>query len=812
MNDAGQAPRRLGSPAVATAVAAALAMAASANAQSVSGLEEIIVTATRRSERLQDVSESISAFDTKDISTRGLQQLDDYAKFVPGLSYATREPGGTSIVFRGVTPSGLSFGAVSSAGFYLDEQPITQSGRNPDPRLIDIERLEALRGPQGTLYGASSQSGTLRVITNKPDPTQFDAWVEGAVNTVEDGGTGYDVSGMVNIPLVSDRLALRLVGFTSEDAGYIDNVLGTSPGARSGDERITAEPFDNSNQVEEDINSVTTSGARAALRWDVSENVDLTLGALFQDVEADGHGDVNRGIGDLQQVRFEEESLEDKWYQVALTLNASLPFGEAVVSASYFDRDFRYEADATDYEFRFNQNYLDAQTRYEAGEQYVNYYVVYDFGGDPRGFATNDEQTEITTFEARLQSPGDSESRWSWLVGAFYSEEKSHTEFDSYIRGYADTGSFEYFAGLEYAYYDGVLAPTDRWFLGRYDTELDQKAVFGEVSFDVTDQFTITAGGRWFDYDRKFAQVQNQPEGFSGYTSLDGNQESSEDGTVSKLNLTYKFDRDRLVYATYSEGFRVGGSNPLKPASLLPRDYSSDELKNYEIGAKTEWLDNRLRLNIAVYYMEWVDFAVQVEDPQPGLFQLGFVNLPSAEIPGVEADFAMTLSDEWQLDGALSWNDAQVSEATTFTVVDDQGQDYSFTVQDGARLPLTPDWTATFGLEYRSSARWLDAQPFARFDYSYVGESLNSLEGIESVVSGNPPEVQEDYQTGDLRVGLESERWSASVFVDNVWNEYAELYINNRWGNATAIGNWAGGQRVSVLRPRTIGLQLRFDF
>ena len=150
---------------------------------------------------------------------RGLQQLDDYVKYVPGLSFATREPGGTTIVFRGVAPSGLQFGAVSSSGLYLDEQPITQSGRNPDPRLIDIERLEALRGPQGTLYGASSQSGTLRVITNKPDPAEFDAWVEGQVSTIEDGGTGYDVSAMVNIPLVAGPARAAARRLHAEDAG-----------------------------------------------------------------------------------------------------------------------------------------------------------------------------------------------------------------------------------------------------------------------------------------------------------------------------------------------------------------------------------------------------------------------------------------------------------------------------------------------------------------------------------------------------------------------------------------------------------------
>ena len=197
---------------LAAAISATLGVAGTASAQTSGGLETIVVTATRRAENLQNVPESISAFDTEAIEMRGLKQMDDYAKFVPGLSLGVREPGGTTIVFRGVASSGLQFGAVSSSALYLDEQPITQSGRNPDPRLIDIERLEALRGPQGTLYGASSQSGTLRIITNKPDPSEFDAWVDGRSSSIQDGGTGYDVSAMVNVPLIADRLALRSWG------------------------------------------------------------------------------------------------------------------------------------------------------------------------------------------------------------------------------------------------------------------------------------------------------------------------------------------------------------------------------------------------------------------------------------------------------------------------------------------------------------------------------------------------------------------------------------------------------------------------
>ena len=425
----------VGSQELTAAISAILAVTGTASAQdqqsSGATLEEVIVTATKREERLQDVPESITAIGSDDILKRGLLQMDDYARLVPGLSISDREPGGTTIVFRGVATSGLQFGSVSSSALYLDEQPITQSGRNPDPRLIDIARVEALRGPQGTLYGASSQSGTLRIITNKPDPSKLETWFDAQLNTVHGGDKGYDVSAMINVPLVDDRLALRLVGFTGKDAGFIDNVLSESQGGT----------FDNANVARKDVNDTETTGGRAALGLNVTDNVHATLSAVFQNVSADGHGDVNHGAGDLHQVRFEKENMDDDWYQVALTLDASLPFGNAVVAASYFNRDFRYEADATDYEFGFNQSFINCDpVYYNCLDR-----VLYDFGGDPRGFAKNKEETEITTLEARLSSPTNSDSRWAWLVGAFYSEEKGKTAFDSFVRGYENTNSFAVF-------------------------------------------------------------------------------------------------------------------------------------------------------------------------------------------------------------------------------------------------------------------------------------------------------------------------------------------------------------------------------
>ncbi len=780
MTETNRIAARPGPQALSGAISAVLAVAATgaADAQeqqpTVTGLEEIIVTATKRAASLQDVSESIAAFDSDAIAMRGLQKIDDVAKYIPGLSLAQREPGGTTIVFRGVASSGLQFGAVSSSALYLDEQPITQSGRSPDPRFSDSERIAARRGPQGTLYGASSQSGTLRVITNKPDASGFDAWAEAQLTTVEGGSEGYDVSAMVNVPL-GDRVALRVVGFTAEDAGYIDNVLGDSPGGT----------YDNADVVEKDVNSVRTNGARAALRFDIAENVDLTLGAIYQDIKADGHSDVNLDRGDLKQVRFEEESLDDEWYQLALTLNASLPFGELVVAGSYFDRKFAYEADATDYEFSLQSSG----------------YVTYDFGGDPRGYATNDENTEISTLELRLQSAADSGSRWSWLAGAFYSKEQGHTEFGSFARGYEDTPSFAYFNYYEQNLTGNSLVGTDQWWQGIYDTETKQQALFGEVGFDVTENFTITAGGRWFEYDTKYRLQQQSPIGSTAFKFLDDAVQTDESGSVYKLNLAYDFGDSHMVYATYSEGFRNGGNNPVKTESVLPRSFDSDTLENFEIGAKTEWLDNRLRLNVAAYLMEWNDFAVQVEDPSP-FFQLGYVNLPTAEIPGVELELTFAASDAWQFDASFGWNEAEISEATELRFENDDGDVFVTPVEKGARLPLTPDWTAALGAEWRPRGQLLNAQPFVRVDLAHVGEVVTNLEGFESVIGQAGVTTQDAYETGDVRFGLEGERWSGSLFLENAWDERAVTFRSNRWAEP----------RLSLIRPRTLGLQFRYEF
>ncbi len=252
-----------------SAVCAGVAPSAFAQQDGDLRVEEITVTATRREATIQEIPMSIQAFGDADIVRQGFKQLDDYVGQIPALNFARRDPGGTNVIMRGCATSGIAFADTATTAVYLDEQPITVGGFNPDPRLVDIERVEALSGPQGTLFGDGSQCGTLRILTNKADTTEFDSWIELTGMTVDGGDSGYEFNGMVNIPFANNKMALRLVGFYAEEPGYVDNVLGSSRGvpAHPYYDRTPLTPaFDNAEFVEDDINEVTVSGGRAMLR------------------------------------------------------------------------------------------------------------------------------------------------------------------------------------------------------------------------------------------------------------------------------------------------------------------------------------------------------------------------------------------------------------------------------------------------------------------------------------------------------------------------------------------------------------------
>ncbi len=833
--------------ALAIAVSAAIAGTGTNTAQA-EGLEEIIVTATKREQSVQDIPMAVTAFTDAEIVQEGFKQLDDYVGEIPGLAFSRREPGGTTLVMRGCATQGVAFADNPTTSLYLDEQPISAAGVNPDPRLIDISRVEALSGPQGTLFGAASQCGTLRIITNKPDVDERESWFDATPieATEHSDDLGYEVSGMTNIPIVDGKLALRLVGFYSEEAGYIDNVKRDSPGfnlqsaAKDGG-TYQGGAFNNDAWAEDDIHSSTTKGARAALRWTPTEKYTIDAAAVWQSTVSDGFGDTylnegvfaGYGIGELEQVRFGNDYWNDEWYQVSLTTEANLKYADVTLTGSYLNRETRYDADSTAYiatwsETFHNDTYI---ARYDWGHYLAGGGRV---AGDLRASSWDDGQVERWTFEARAATPADLDSRWGGIVGFFYNQNTDDTVFKANINGQSagctDGGGFGadfgttcsyaamYLSALNYYYFGVYNQASDNWWTGVYHTETEEKAIFGEISFDVTDNFTITAGGRYFDIDQdRTLKNGNGSTGDTRDTTVlncgtdaekanwqdngiaiariantcynDSVASSSETGWVPKINATYHYTDDKMVYFTYSEGFRRGGVNAAKNGVFATggefHEYDSDTLLNYEAGFKTSWLDDRFRLNLTAYHMIWEDILIQVEDTT-GFFTLGLVNLPEAEINGFELSMAALPADGWDIRGTMGYNDAELSEDATI---------FGTLLAEGSRLPLSPELKTSLNVAYTFPQRILGAEPRISGVWTYQGDSLSSLAGLGGTGFLNPVRNQHDYHLLHLRAGLESDDWTATVFINNITDEAGETFFNDRWAQT----------RLSVTRPRSIG-------
>ena len=812
--------------AIAVAVSTAVAGSSAAQAQTV--IEEIIVTATKRELSLQEIPMSVTAFTDQTIVHEGFKKMDDYAGKIPGLTINRREPGGSNVIMRGCAVSAVNFGGTATTSIYLDEQPITSAGFNPDPRLVDISRVEALSGPQGSLFGDAAQCGTLRIITNKPDASAFDGWVDVTASKISDGDTGFDVNFMVNAPLVEDKLALRLVGFRAEEAGFIDNIL--APGLPGPFGASSGAPYDNSAFAKKDINSSDVSGGRIGLRWTPNDIWTIDAQALYQKHEVDGFGDsdLSEGafagieIGELEQIRYGEDKFNDEWYQLALTAEAKLGWADVMVTGSFMNRESRYDADSTAYAFTYSIDNGSAGSYYDFGER--------------THFSNSDGFTDTETFEARIATPSDSESRWSGILGVFYNKDTSDSIFTANGTGLGDncvdTQAYNAYCSahhtalsyLHYYYFGTFNNVSDNWWTGKYDSVSKQKAVFGEVSFDVNEHLTITAGGRWFDIqaDRTLqngGNVNLEDGVFSCYTEdekatygpgnpiprfvhncfNDSVANADEDGFVPKVNATYKLDDDKLVYFTYSEGFRRGGVNAAKQGSFASggnlHQYESDTMKNIEAGIKGTWADGRLLFNFTAYRMVWEDVQIQVLDPSANFFALGVVNLAEAEIDGFESHFQWLPADGWSISGNIGYNDAATSKAS-----EDEG--FGVALPKGERLPLMSKWKGTLTTEYTFDKKMFGAEPFILGTWNYQSDSLNSLAGLGGTASLNATRTHPAHSTINLRAGLTSEDWSATFFIDNVLNDHTSGLFNDRWIQV----------RSTMNRPRTFGINFRKNF
>lgn len=728
------------------AIATILASGQATEVRAQAALDEVLVTARKREEKLQDIPESIQAISQHAIERAGLQEMEDYSRFVPSMSYTAQAPGANKLIFRGVADTDRSFYSDTSAAIYLDEQPLTQPTQTPEPRLVDIERIEALSGPQGTLYGGSAQSGTLRIITNKPDVSQLQIRTDSTIKQGSDSDLSHDFSAVLNLPLIPNELAIRLVGFSAKDGGFIDNVLASSPGGT----------FDNSEVAAKDQNGEGKYyGGRATLRWLPSEDWAVTAGVVFQDFEGSGNQDHEPGnVGTLNNVRFLNEKREDTWTQVGLTLEADLGFADLVSATTYFTRDVFYQLDNTVY-LTYLRNI------------YVNYAATnYAFGPDPVGLGWwQDQKTERFSQEFRLSKQGP---KWSWLAGVFYESFDDNWEFRSQMDDFESTNAWLNFWQPYYGAQPGASENT--FYRINNHTQIEQYAAFGELTYQLDDQWSFIVGGRWFSAERDRHFRLSQP---ADVVLQDENPVKRTDDFAKKASVRYRFDDQRMMYALYSEGYRNGGENIVRAGAVLPREFSPDKLKNYELGFKSRWLDGRLQANLAVFHMAWDDFQTELSDPGP-LFATMVVNAGDATIDGAELDLSFVPVDGLDLGLNVGYLDAQLTDDIVLPPDSDGFE--AVIALDGARLAISPEWKASAYLQYTWPKPVAGGNIYARAQYSYNGDGLNDLEC--NAPDCSPHQTMDSYSITDLRLGIESVEgdWELALFVDNVTNEHAQLY------------------------------------
>jgi outer membrane receptor protein involved in Fe transport len=747
-------------------MAMCLAAPLGAAAQDAGNEDVIIVTAQKREQSLQDVPVSINVLDDETLEQRNIQGFNDYAFALPSVSFLALGPGQSEIFFRGLSDGGNGnpSGTAPSAAIYLDEQPVTTIGANLDLQIYDVARIEALSGPQSTLFGASSQTGTLRIVTNAPSTAGYEAGFDIGANTVAEGGEGYSLEGFVNIPL-SDRMALRLVGWHVENAGYIDNVAATKTFSRNG-QTVSNDAF-----VEDDFNTETKTGARAALGIDLDENWTATIRALYQNQETEGVFDHDpEDVGDLEVERFFDDGYEDEFLQLSGTIEGRVAGLDLTYSGSYLDRETLYVNDYSEY--ADYSAYIDYYTC-DYAYSYVSYAYEFFNCNDPRIQFENRNDFSRTTHELRLLTDADRRARL--LAGLFYDRQEQDYIFDYRIPAIKPGFAIDFTGD----------AADDSYFVTDQVREDEQIAVFGEVEFDVTDALTAAFGYRYTEVDTSLKGFVGTV--FSATPEVDVATEDSQ--SLYKANITYRWNPQFLTYATFSQGFRPGGANRIG-TSNIPLTFRPDIVDNYEIGWKGNFFDYRLRLNGAIFFMEWTDIQFTRFDPSES--QLGLTNnAGAAEATGVEVDFAAQVSDSFTLSGGFTALNAELTEDFTQDISAPPGS--APDAPSGTDLPFAPSFKGSLSGRYERDFGAYDG--FAQADVSHTSSTYNDLFPAARA-------EQDAYTLVNISVGATKDKWSGSVFVSNLTGERPEIYIN-----AADFDT-----RVTTSRPRTFGISMRYRY
>ncbi|WP_103096310.1 TonB-dependent receptor [Novosphingobium guangzhouense] len=719
---------------------------------------EIVVTALKRSTTLQETPISISAITGDTLSKSGVQSIGDLSATTPGLNLVDGGPSQRRVVIRGIQGAGEPM-----IGTYYDETPVTgmigasndAGGSTPELRLFDVERVEVLRGPQGTLYGAGSMGGTLRIIYNKPVLDKVEGTVDAGLSNTDHGGWNYEGSAMINVPLATDKVGVRAVGFYRRQDGFIDN---------------TALDIDN-------INVLKSYGGRIMLRMMPSERWTFDVAAFINRTRTDTAGWVE-DAGKYKSDAYTRQPVRDDVELYSITSNYEFDFATLTASGSYMHRELSSVSDVSRY-IRGQRTEARCQTLVGGGSpcsgtQLSNFYDLVDSQSTSALYPQ--QEMDAWTAELRLSSNGN--GPLNWTVGGYYSDRNIFVQ-NPQVNADPTTGQ--------------IIRPLEIATIRTIDDTLTQLAGFGEVSLDVFEGFNLTAGARYFHYEKDIVGETTVPSILVGARLTPPTRvASSENGWVFRFNGSYKITPDIMLYAEAAQGFRPGGANQVLGLDAGLTAYNSDSLWNYEVGLKTSFLNRMGTFNVDVYRIDWSDMQITLRTPNGAFSYLG--NAGKARVEGVEAELGLFPIDGLAIQGNLTYIDARLTEDQNTGVTATSGL-------DGDRIPYVPKWMGGGSIQY-SWALTEKLGAMARVDGSYVGGSWSDFRHTYVYAR----EV-DGYALVNARVGIEGpdKAWGAYLFATNLFNATA---ITRASSSAIAVGRTL----VNSATPRTIGINVRHSF
>lgn len=823
----------------------ATAHAATAEEADYGTIEEVVVTATKRAASTQDIPVAVQAMGMTALEQTDVDVFTDYLLQLPGVSAGGSGPGQGTIYIRGLasttpnlTTAGVA-GLAPNVALYLNEQPVTQVGRNLDVYAADLNRIEVLPGSQGTLFGASSQAGTIRLITNKPDTLEFQAKVSGGVSFTKGGEMSEKVEAMINYPIIDDKFAVRGVFYVDNQGGYIDNVPGTitaaesarfkgsvtrpngvptSPGFQAGADFSDVTFLEANNQalVEDNFNDASYTGARVSAVYYPTPDWEVNLNHTRQRIDSEGVFFIDPELDDPDELsvqRYSPDEIVDDFNNTALTVEGRLGALEVVYAGAYLNRDTDQTVDYTDYLF--------------VG-QYLPYYICdasVSYPGDaapsgtcqpPNLFVASETETEVWTHELRFNTPAEKRVRATF--GGFYSDQKLVERNDfTYpgsinVQGYApgEVGFPQNGPLPGSSVSDPNPRPQGVIFFNDITRTDKQVGLFGEATFDVIpDTLSVTAGARWHDVDVRLKGSANSSfynlfyqedvnefgtnldEQFDGTQVINGVEVpkgAEAKGWVFKGNLSWTPNDNTLIYFTYSEGFRPGLPN--RPAGAgggaVPAVVRTDEVTNYELGWKLDLLNNSVRFNGSAFIVDIKDLQTTIFDPT--VTNLFFSdNAADAQIKGIEGDiqWASQAIPGLSAFGAFSILDTEIKELVGASVA---------IAAPGEDLSYAPSFQGNLRVRYE----WMMGNDFEAHIQPSIAYSASSYSDIVLINRAK----QDSYFLMGLAFGVRKENWMVEVFGENLTDERAQLNNNLVFDR----------ERISINRPRTFGIRFSVDY